>query len=112
MDKDDIEKEAEQYGLSQALWCESDSDDLKDAFIAGAEFGYNKARTDHTKWHKVADGDYPPIENYIYTIDVLTDKGDIVYYVYNYNRWCVEPSGAVIEPPIAWCEIPEYTEEK
>ena len=41
-----FEKEAEEYGLSQALWCTSDSDDLKDAYKDGAEFGYNKAGAD------------------------------------------------------------------
>lgn len=39
-----FEKEAEEYGLKQALWCTSDSGDLRDAFKEGAEFGYNKAK--------------------------------------------------------------------
>ena len=38
-----FEKEAEEYGLHQALWCPSESGDLRDAFKEGAEFGYNKA---------------------------------------------------------------------
>lgn len=46
-----FEKEAEEYGLQQALWCPSESGDLKDAFRDGAEFGYNKAN----EWHKMAE---------------------------------------------------------
>ena len=63
------------------------------------------------KWHKVADGDYPPCEKGNYTINVLTDCGDIAYYNYNLDCWIIEPSSAEIDPPIAWCEIPKYTEE-
>jgi hypothetical protein len=37
-----FEKEAEEYGLQQALWCSSECGDLRDAFKDGAEFGYNK----------------------------------------------------------------------
>ena len=39
-----FEEEAEEYGLQQALWCTSESGDLKDAFRDGAEFGYNKGK--------------------------------------------------------------------
>ena len=42
-----FEKEAEEYGLSQALWCESDSDDLRDAFKEGAEHAYNKMKEEN-----------------------------------------------------------------
>ena len=63
------------------------------------------------KWHKVADGDYPPCEKGNYTINVLTDCGDIVYYDYNFDCWIAEPSSAEIDPPIAWCEIPKFAEE-
>ena len=63
------------------------------------------------KWHKVADGDYPPCEKGNYTINVLTDCGDIAYYDYNEDCWIAEPSSVEIDPPIAWCEIPKYTEE-
>lgn len=40
---EELEKKAEEYGLQQALWCTSESGDLRDAYIDGAEFGYNKA---------------------------------------------------------------------
>lgn len=60
------------------------------------------------KWHKVAAGDYPPCEKGYYTINVLTDCGDIAYYDYDEGCWIAEPSSAEIDPPIAWCEIPKY----
>ena len=62
------------------------------------------------KWHKVADGDYPPCERGNYSINVLTDCGDIAYYNYDEECWIVEPSSAEIDPPVAWCEIPKYEE--
>lgn len=77
---------------------------LYHAFLAGLRAG-------KPKWHKVADGDYPPCEKGNYTINVLTDCGDIAYYDYNEDCWIVEPSSAEIDPPIAWCEIPKYSEE-
>ena len=114
-----FEKEADSYanGFLKLLdWKQFDQHDkvvMFSAFKDGAEFGYNKAKKDinvATRWHKIADGDYPPIENDYCSINVWTDKCDIAYYVYNYNCWCVEPSGAVIEPPIAWCELPIFKE--
>ena len=78
--------------------------DLKNAFLAGLKAG-------RPEWNKVADGDYPPCEKGNYTINVLTDCGDIAYYDYNENCWIAEPSSVEIDPPIAWCEIPKYTEE-
>lgn len=62
------------------------------------------------KWHKVADGDYPPCERGNYSINVLTDSGDIAYYNYDMECWIAEPSSAEIDPPIAWCEIPKFEE--
>ena len=60
------------------------------------------------KWHKVADGDYPPCERGNYSINVLTDCGDIAYYNYDMECWIIEPASVEIDPPIAWCEIPKY----
>lgn len=79
------------------------TEEIKDAFIDGL-----KARK--TKWHKIADGDYPPCEKGNYTINVLTDKGDIAYYSFNYNCWIIEPTSYEIDPPIAWCELPKFEE--
>lgn len=76
----------------------------EDGFLAGLKAG-------RLQWHKVADGDYPPCEKGNYTINVLTDRGGIAYYDFNDDRWIAEPLSAEINPPIAWCEIPKYTEE-
>ena len=63
-------------------------------------------------WHKVADGDYPPSERGNYSINVLTDGGDIAYYNYDMECWIAEPSSAEIDPPVAWCEITKYEGKK
>lgn len=65
-------------------------------------------RVGRLKWHKVADGDYPPCERGNYSINVLIDCGDIAYYNYEDECWVVEPSSAEIDPPVAWCEIPKF----
>ena len=80
------------------------NDDKFKAFLAGFKAG-------KPKWHKVADGNYPPCEKGYYTVNVLTNYGDIAYYDYNDGCWIAEPSSVEIDPPIAWCEIPKYTEE-
>ena len=77
--------------------------DLKHAYLAGLKAG-------KPKWHKVADGDYPPSERGNYSINVLTDCGDIAYYNYDMECWIAEPSSAEINPPVAWCEIPKLEE--
>ena len=78
--------------------------EMVSAYLAGGEAG-------KTKWHKIADGDYPPCEKGNYTISVLTDKGDIAYYSYNYDCWIAEPFSGEIDSPTAWCELPTYKEE-
>lgn len=64
---------------------------------------------DKLVWHKIADGDLPPI----YTT-VLDGNGDRVEldehgkwqtYSEYYERY------EEIDPPKVWCEIPKYTEE-
>lgn len=62
------------------------------------------------KWHKVADGDYPPYERGNSSINVLTDFGDIAYYNYDEECWVAEPVSVEIDSPVAWCEIPKYEE--
>lgn len=76
----------------------------KEAFLAGLKEG-------KPKWHKITDGDYPPYEKGYYTVNVLTNYGDIAYYDYNEGCWIAEPSSVEIDPPIAWCEISKYIEE-
>lgn len=65
-------------------------------------------------WHDLRKNpkDLPPVHGISdCTIDVLTDGGNIAYFDYNENCWC--DSGAhEIDTPIAWCEIPEFKEEK
>lgn len=109
-----FEKEAKEYATRPILYGTHTWKAEEQAFKDGAEFGYNKAKKDinvATRWHKVADGDYPPIEVGNFTVDVLTDRGDIAYYAYDNECWVAEPSSAEIDPPIAWCELPKYTEE-
>lgn len=101
------------------------------AFLAGLKAGKDIAETDlatiayiqgaeryKPKWHKVADGDLPPVQKgYRYSANIFTDEGDIAYYDPTFNTWwyAYEQTGlASLEidpPPIAWCEIPTYTEE-
>lgn len=63
------------------------------------------------KWHKVADGDYPPYDKCNCSINVFTNSGHIAYYNYDDECWIEVFSVIEINPPIAWCEIPKYTEE-
>lgn len=74
---------------------------IKQAYSDGLKDG-------RPKWHKVADGNYPPCDKGNYSINVLADYGDIVYYNYDEDCWVVEPLSTEIDPPIAWCEIPKY----
>lgn len=76
----------------------------KQAYLAGLKAG-------RPKWHKVSDGDYPPCERGNCSINVLTDRGDIVYYNYDDESWIAEPASVEIDPPKAWCEIPRFEEE-
>ena len=61
-----FEKEAEEYAIENWEHYEegqNDSKALKQAYLAGAEFDYNKAN----EWHKVADGDFPDNCRYVWT---------------------------------------------
>ena len=61
-----FEKEAEEYAIENWEHYEegqNDSKALKQAYLAGAELGYNKAN----EWHKVADGDLPNDYRYVWT---------------------------------------------
>lgn len=93
------------------------------SFLAGLKAGKDMAEADlatiaymhgaeryKTKWHKVADGDYPPCERGNCTINVLTDREEIAYYNYDEECWVAEPASVEIDPPIAWCEILKYKE--
>ena len=107
-----FEKEAEEferrkhYRYEDNDYCGDIADGIIQAYLAGAEFGYNKAN----EWHKIAEGDYPPCEKDNYSIKVLTDCGNIVYYNYDEECWVAEPASVEIDPPITWCKIPKYKE--
>ena len=61
-----FEKEAEEYAIENWEHYEegqNDSKALKQAYLASAELGYNKAN----EWHKVADGDLPDNCRYVWT---------------------------------------------
>lgn len=64
------------------------------------------------EWHKVADGDLPK-ENNLYLV-AIKDNGLAIAY-FNGLHWETKFNlgdfGHCLETVIAWCEIPEYTEE-
>ena len=108
-DKNDVKKVTKKEIKAAVMYGLKAGKDMAEADLAAVAYMQGAERY-KPKWYKVADGDLPPIENDYCSINVLTDKGDIAYYVYNYNCWCVEPSGTVIEPPIAWYELSIFKE--
>lgn len=82
-------------------------DFIRKSFLAGFKAGL---KAGGTKWHRVADGDLPPIETGCCSIDVLIDRGRFAYYCYDNNCWFDSDTIDKIDPPKAWCEIPTYTE--
>lgn len=64
-----------------------------------------KREASEPKWHKVADGDLPPVHSTVFNEDcdkvAYIGEGKWETYSEYYERY-VE-----IEPPIAWCEKPE-----
>lgn len=78
---------------------------VEQAYLAGLKAG-------KTKWHKVVDGDLPK-ENNLYLV-AIKDNGLAIAY-FNGLHWETKFNlgdfGHCLETVIAWCEIPEYTEE-
>lgn len=102
----DEEKLAEEYFKTtypSYIGFDTFTRDIEDAVIYGLKAG-------GTKWHRVADGDLPPIETGCCSIDVLIDRGRFAYYCYDNNCWFDSDTIDKIDPPKAWCEIPTYTE--
>lgn len=97
-----IEEKAEEYVNSTYT---HSKEAVKQAYIAGA-------KENGIVWHKVADGDLPK-DN----VRVLSEKGHLVVYkAITFNWFEFSPNADNIklrkwEEPIAWCEIPTYTEE-
>ena len=77
-------------------WILYRSDDISDAFLDGLKVG-------RPKWHKVAAGDLPPEDTDV--LALLADKEIYMAHFYRRNVW------DKIGPVIAWCEIPQYTED-
>ena len=93
-----FEKEAEEYAIENWEHYEegqNDSKALKQAYLAGAEFGYNKAN----EWHKVADGDFPDNCRYVWT-NVGAGYHDNDGWWDDFGR---------LQNVIAWCE-PKFEE--
>ena len=94
-----FEKEAEEYAIENWEHYEegkNDSKALKQAYLAGAEFGYNKAN----EWHFVKDVEYPTHSNRVL---VLTDEG-VGFGIYGLDnkKWYTYDTGFDV---IAWKEI-------
>jgi len=68
-----------------------------EAFLAGLKAG-------RPKWHKVADGDLPNDNR-----TVFDEAGDRFYYFRGHFYY--ENDSIFDRQPIAWCDIPKYTEE-
>ena len=88
-----FEKEAKEYAIENWEHYEegqNDSKALKQAYLAGAELGYNKAN----EWHKVADGDLPDNCRYVWTN---------VGAGYHDNDGWWDDCGR-LQNVIAWCE--------
>lgn len=60
------------------------------------------------KWHKIVNGDLPSAYS-----TVLDETGDKVDYV-GCNMWMKSSDycSVNVDPPIAWCEVPTFSEEK
>ena len=110
MIKNELNKLAKQDEFSNIHECTLKLINVYEAIILGNQMEIEQLKKNTSVWHKVADGDYPPCERGNYSINVLTDCGDIAYYNYEDECWVVEPSSAEIDPPVAWCEIPKFEE--
>ena len=78
--------------------------DIPQAFLAGLKAG-------RPKWHDLREdpNDLPPkmVSNHNFSIEVLSDRGELVCYNFHYCEWFYWRSGK----PIAWCEIPTFDKE-
>ena len=110
-----FEKEAEEwvnkeYDNSYYPDCNySAKRDAEQAYIAGAEFGYDKAN----EWHYVKDGDLPK-ENKLYLVQIKDNGLAIAYFNGRHweTRYNLGESGHCVETVIAWREIPTFEEKK
>ena len=90
----------------------------KQAFLAGL-------KADRTKWHKVTDGDlpkepeflksHPDNHRYEWFLVATVGRPDKALYSFAKKKWFIDYEEMMLGDsyfkPIAWCEIPQYTEE-
>jgi hypothetical protein len=89
---------------------------MEQAYLAGLKAGKDMAEADlatvaymqgaeryKPKWHNVAGGDLPPEDTKV--LALLAPNEICIAHFYRRNVW--DKIGTVI----AWCEIPQYTEE-
>ena len=87
---------------------------IEDTFVRGAICGYNKA----TEWHDLRKNpsDIPEQENEIYSKEVwvFDIRGRYHTGIFSYGLYAESGSlnSWVGTQPIAWCEIPQFKEQK
>lgn len=95
------EKQAERYVNGIPIFADEGEGfsrtQMKQAYLAGLKVG-------RPKWHKVADGDLPKDSR-----TVLDERGNRFYYFRGHFYY--ESESIFDWQPIAWCEIPKYTEK-
>ena len=134
MTEEQIKQKAEEYIKNKICkdcadegFCEGEclqSKYKKQGYLAGYHEGFKdcaKARLNTTtisdcpikdEWHDLRKDptDLPPkmVSNPNFSIEVLSDKGEIVNYNFHFCEWYYWRSGK----PIAWCEIPKWKESE
>ena len=102
------EEMAEDYAERNLGKYTNEFGNIYNAFLAGLKAG-------RPKWHKVADGEYPKR-----TGEYLTNIGVLTWDYYGDGRYgwhtefcehcdCMDVVDS--DEVIAWCEIPQYTED-
>ena len=128
MTDEELKQEAEEYALDKALYCCSEYGDLKEAFIDGAEYGYNKGfdfgfrkamtisneieqawQSKNEQWHYPSKGEYPKKGHFVIGYYYGKDNWHKVM-LRNDNQWWGE--GTLCQQPYAWKEIVLPKEEE
>ena len=98
-------EKCEVYGNGDDFWVD---DEIKKFCLMGYELGLKVGRP---QWHDLRKDptDLPPkmVSNHNFSIEVLSDKGELVRYNFHYCKWFYWRSGE----PIAWCELPTFDKE-
>lgn len=80
---------------------------IKQAHFDGLKAG--KGMNVPIKWHDLRKDPNDLPESYM---SILNQDGEKVMYDYSCKVWrCDDADEYICDTPIAWCEIPEYTEE-